>query len=173
MRRLVFIAIGALTVLALGQIFFSLFTIAGTILNGAGRTLAATVLCGATLALAGVLDYLAVPRAGLDVPRVLLWTASAQSVAFVVGFALMGVTLKRLFGAFMPAATAVRVAVAAAVAWGLGRFLPVARGGKLVVTAIGAAECLLVLVVFFVALFVLKEFTADDRAKVRKVLRRK
>lgn len=164
---------GALTVLALGQVFFSLFTIGGTILNGAGRTLAATVLCGLTLALAGVLDYLAVPRGGLDVPRVLLWTASAQSVAFVVGFALMGGGLQRMFGAFMPAGSAVRVIVATAVAWGAGRLLPVARGGKLLVTAIAAAECLLVLVVFFVALLVLKEFTADDRAKLRKVLRRR
>jgi stage V sporulation protein B len=164
---------GALTVLALGQIFFSLFTIGGTILNGAGRTLAATVLCAITLALAGVIDYLAIPRAGLDTARVLLWAASAQSLAFVVGFALVGVTLRRLFGAFLPGATALRVAVAAAVAWGVGRFLPVAKGGKLVVTAIAGVECLVVLALFLVVLAVLKEFTAEDRAKVRKVLRRR
>jgi stage V sporulation protein B len=162
----------ALTVLALGQVFFSLFTIGGTILNGAGRTLVATILCGATLATAVVLDYLAIPRAGVDTQRVLLWVASSQSVAFVVGFALVGVALRRIFGAFLPPATALRVIVAAAVAWGAGRFLPGPRGGKLVVTAIAGAECLVVLVLFFVVLVLLREFTADDRAKVRKVLRR-
>jgi stage V sporulation protein B len=163
----------ALMVLALGQVFFSLFTIGGTILNGAGRTLPATVLCGATLALAVVLDYLAIPRAGLDTGRVLLWAASAQSVAFIAGFALMGVTLRRCFGAFLPMATAARVLVAAAVAWGAGRLLPVPRGGKLVVTAVAGVECLVVMVVFFVGLLVLRELTAEDRAKLRKVLRRR
>jgi O-antigen/teichoic acid export membrane protein len=163
----------ALTVLALGQVFFSLFTIGGTILNGAGKTLTATILCGTTLTLACVLDSLAIPRAGLETGRVLLWAASAQSLAFVAGFVLVGVTLRRTFGAFLPALTALRVLAAAAVAWGAGRFLPSPRGGKLVVTAIAGAECLLVLAIFLFVLVVLREFTAEDRAKVRKVLRRR
>jgi stage V sporulation protein B len=163
----------ALTVLALGQVFFSLFTIGGTILNGAGRTLAATILCGVTLALAGVLDYLAIPRAGLDTSRALLWAASAQSVALVVGFVLMGAHLRRTFRAFLPLPTVLRVIPAAAAAWAVGWFLPDPRGGKLAVTAVATGECLVVLVVFFAVLLLLRELSPEDRAKARKVLRRR
>jgi O-antigen/teichoic acid export membrane protein len=162
----------ALTVLAFGQVFFSLFTIAGTILNGAGRTLGTNVVSFVTLALAAVLDYVTIPRAGLETSRVLLWTGAAQSVALVVGFLLMGGYLKRALGALLPPTTALRVLAASAVAWVVGRVLPDLHHGKLAASALTAAECVVVLLVFLGVLAVLREFTAEDFAKLRKVLRR-
>ncbi|HEY3356130.1 MAG TPA: oligosaccharide flippase family protein [Polyangia bacterium] len=166
-------AAAALTVLALGQVFFSLFTIAGTILNGAGRTLGTNVVSFLTLAGAAVIDYIAIPRAGLDTGRVLLWTGAAQSVALVIGFVLMGGYLRRALGALLPPATAARVLIAGAAAWGVGRLLPDLHRGKLVAAAVTAGECVVVLAVFLGLLAALREFTADDRAKLRKVLRRR
>ncbi|HMG55250.1 MAG TPA: oligosaccharide flippase family protein, partial [Kofleriaceae bacterium] len=53
----------ALTALALGNVAFSLFAIAGTILNGAGKTLPAVATAAGTLGLAAVGNYIAIPIA--------------------------------------------------------------------------------------------------------------
>ena len=53
----------ALFVLALGNVAFSVFAIAGTILNGAGMTRPAIVTAAITLALAAAANYIAIPMA--------------------------------------------------------------------------------------------------------------
>src|SRR5262249_54435903 len=53
----------ALILLALGNVAFSVFAIAGTILNGAGMTRPAIITAALTLALAAVGNYIAIPLA--------------------------------------------------------------------------------------------------------------
>ena len=51
----------ALALLALGNVAFSMFAIAGTILNGAGKSRAAIISAAITLALAIVGNFIAIP----------------------------------------------------------------------------------------------------------------
>jgi len=165
----------ALAVLAIGQVFFSLFTIGGTILNGAGKTVAATLIAAATLGLAALASLVMVPRASLELePRyALVAAAGAQSVAVLVGFMLMGIWIHRSFRAFIPLASAARVTVGTIAAWFVGRALPAPTGSKLVVTAWAIAECLLVMGVFLAVLMLLRELGREDGAKIMKVFRRR
>lgn len=111
----------ALTALALGNVAFSIFAIAGTILNGAGRTLPAVITAAATLALAAVGNYIAIPIAA-ERGSALLAAALVTSGAMGVGALVSGWVLRRELGAFLPVASVVRVAIATAAAIAVGRW---------------------------------------------------
>ena len=113
----------ALAALALGNVAFSLFAIAGTILNGAGHTRDAIIAAAVTLAVAVVGNLIAIPlcEPGADL---LLVAASVTGLAMVIGAAVAGGFLHRRLGAFLPLATVARVAVAVAVAIAVGRVVP-------------------------------------------------
>jgi len=88
----------ALAVLALGNVAFSVFAIAGTILNGAALTRQAIIVAAVTLALAVVANALVIPRLEPG-PDVLLGCALATSGAMLVGGGLGGWMLVRHLGA--------------------------------------------------------------------------
>jgi polysaccharide transporter, PST family len=111
----------ALTALALGNVAFSIFAIAGTILNDAGRTLPAVITAAATLALAAVGNYIAIPIAA-ERGSALLAAALVTSGAMGVGALVSGWVLRRELGAFLPLASVVRVAIATAAAIAVGRW---------------------------------------------------
>ncbi|MEZ4400402.1 MAG: polysaccharide biosynthesis C-terminal domain-containing protein [Kofleriaceae bacterium] len=113
----------ALAVLALGNVAFSVFVIAGTILNGAGYTKDAIIGAAATLVLAAVGNAVAIPLAAPG-REVLLVAASTTGTAMVLGAALTGWLLYRRLGAFLPILTLVRVVVAIAAAIAVGRVIP-------------------------------------------------
>jgi stage V sporulation protein B len=157
---------GALTVLALGNVAFALFSIAGTILNGAGRTREAILVAAVTLALLVAGLWIGIPRA--EPGRAMLLTcAAATSGAMLLGAAISGALLKVHFGAFLPVATLVRVLVATAVALGVGRLVG-PRG--LVLTAAGAAAAA---VAFVAVLVATRELGKSDLAAFGRVVRRK
>ncbi len=112
----------ALVFLALGNVAFALFTIAGAVLNGAGRTRDAIAVAVSTLAILGAGLRLAVPH-GAPGSEVLAICAGATSLAMLLGAVVSGVYLWRRFGAFLPAATVVRVILAIAAAIGSGHYL--------------------------------------------------
>jgi polysaccharide transporter, PST family len=115
---------GALAALVAGYVCFSLFNIAGTIINGSGRTQPTFIIGMVTLGVAVAANWLAI-RWQLDHGGdVLLGAALATTCAMALGTIISGLYLMRHFGAFLPALTVVRVALSAAAALGVARFWP-------------------------------------------------
>lgn len=156
----------ALPVLVAGIVALALLSVSGSIINASGRPRVSVALVATTVVVgAGLLSAL-VPGAepgGSMLMRAALGTAGGM----VAGFAVALVYLRRRFGAGLPAASVVRIAIAAALGIAVGRMFPGA--GKLVaLVAIAAAG-----LVFLVALVLLREFGPTDREKLRKILRRR
>jgi O-antigen/teichoic acid export membrane protein len=152
----------ALRALALGNVAFSIFAIAGTILNGAGRTLPAVVTAAVTLVLATAGNAIAIPIAA-ERGEVLRVAALVTTGAMAIGAIISGVVLRRELGAFMPLASIARIAIATGVALALGRALPgVLPAGKLM-TLVGAA---VVAATFLIVLIVTRELGKRDLAAI-------
>jgi O-antigen/teichoic acid export membrane protein len=158
----------ALVALALGHVAFAVLAIAGTILNGAGRTKDAIGVAMATLALAVVGLWGVIPRMDPTADRQVLFAcALAISAAMGLGALLSAVVLWRRFAAAVPVLSVLRVAVAMAVAAGLGRVVP-ATG-----VVLALAEAALCGLAFLFVLVLSGELGATDRAVVLRVLRRR
>ena len=154
----------ALTALALGNVAFSIFAIAGTILNGAGRTLPAVVTAALTLGVAAVGNYIAIPIAAEH--GSVLWVAAlVTSGAMLIGAIASGWVLHRQLGAFLPLASVVRVAIATAVALAVGRALPL--HGKLMTLV----EAVVVGATFLVVLVITRELGRGDLEAIKAVRR--
>lgn len=156
----------ALVALALGNVAFSVFAIAGTILNGAGLTRHAIAVAALTLVAAVVANLIVIP---MFTPgrSLLLACGAATAGAMVLGAAAAGLVLHRKLGAFLPLATLIRVAIAGAVAIGVGRVIPFT-------TPLGTlAEAMVVAAVFLVTLVVTRELGRADLAAVTSVVRRR
>jgi stage V sporulation protein B len=152
----------ALVALALGNVAFALFAIAGTILNGAGQTRPAIALAPGTLALAAVGNYIAIPLAA-DGGHVLEVAATVTGSAMLVGAIASGFVLRRKFGGFLPVLSVVRVAIATAAALALGRVLPL--HGKLMTLV----EAVAVGATFLVILVATRELGARDLQAIKAV----
>ncbi|HEX8952931.1 MAG TPA: oligosaccharide flippase family protein [Polyangia bacterium] len=111
----------ALSALVLGYVAFSLFNIAGTIINGSGRTLPTTIIGVVTLAATVAAEWIGI-RVALETGADPLFVAAVTTAAtMTLGVLLSAGYLWRTFGAApLPAATLVRVAAAYAAALGAG-----------------------------------------------------
>jgi O-antigen/teichoic acid export membrane protein len=159
----------ALTALAFGNVAFSIFAIAGTILNGAGKTLPAVITAGVTLAVATVGNAIAIPIAA-ERGDVLPVAATVTSAAMVIGALASGWVLRRRFGAFLPLASLARIAIATACAFAAGRALPgVLPGGKLVTLV----QLALVAAAFLIVLVITRELGARDLEAIKAVRRKR
>lgn len=156
----------ALAILALGHVAFVVFTIAGTVLNSAGRTRDAIAISSVTLALVSGALWFTIPRFAPGW-QMLQACAAATTAAMVLGAILSGLALIRRFGTFLPLATLVRVGLAVGATIAVGR-LSVTR--QLVPTAGLALVCGAVYVVVLVAT---RELAGADLALVGRVLGRK
>jgi O-antigen/teichoic acid export membrane protein len=156
----------ALAVLALGNVAFAIFTIAGTILNGSGRWIEALIVGLITLGAAAAALVIGIPARAPGQPM-LLACALATSGAMLLGaVASLGLLWWR-FRAALPALTLLRVALATGAAMGLGRVLPT-HGA---ITTAGMA--LVHGVVFLGVLVVTRELGKADVAAVARVTGRK
>jgi stage V sporulation protein B len=156
----------ALIPLAIGNVAFSVFAINGTILNGAGQTRPAIMVAAATVVLAIVGNWIAIPLAA---PRgmVLEVAASVTGGAMVFAAVASGLLLKRSFGAFLPLLSIARIAIATAAAMGVGRVLPL--HGKLMTLV----EAVVVGVTFLVVLVVTRELGKRDLDAIRAVRKKR
>lgn len=156
----------ALTALALGNVAFSIFAIAGTILNGAGKTWPAVITAAVTLGAAAIGNYIAIPIAAEhgDVLRV---AALVTSGAMLLGAIISGWALRRELGAFLPAASVVRIAVATVVALAVGRVLPL--HGKLLTLV----EAGVVGATFLAVLVITRELGRGDLEAIKAVRRKR
>jgi stage V sporulation protein B len=152
----------ALTALALGNVAFSVFAIAGTVLNGAGLTREAIISAAVTLVVAVVGNLIVIPRfePGQDV---LVAAATTTGVSMLIGACVAGFFLHRRLGAFLPVATLVRVAIAVAVAMAIGRVIPWTRPLPTLV------EAAIVGLAFLATLVVTRELGKADLASIRSV----
>jgi O-antigen/teichoic acid export membrane protein len=111
----------ALWALVLGYVAFSLFNIAGTIINGSGRTLPTTVIGVVTLAATIAAEWIGI-RMALETGHDPLFVAAVATAAtMTLGVLLSAGYLWRTFGAApLPLMTLVRVAIAYGVAVAVG-----------------------------------------------------
>lgn len=114
----------ALGVLVFGQVAFALFVIGATILTGAGRPGLAALIALVSLGVVVVATRLAIGAAGVEGADVLMATAIGTSTGTGLALFLVGVTVWRSFGAFVPLVSAIRALVAGAVAFGVARVVP-------------------------------------------------
>jgi stage V sporulation protein B len=123
----------ALAVLLFAYLCFSLFSIAGTIINASGRTRPTTVLGSLTLALCIALCWAGTAHALSSGGDPLLYAALGTAMAMAVGLCATGVYLHRAFGGFIRLSSIARTGVASAVTVAVGRLWPTTGflGGKL------------------------------------------
>lgn len=152
----------ALMALALGNVAFSLFAIAGTILNGAGFTRDAIIGAAVTLTLAAVGNFIAIPRCDPG-QEVLVVAACTTGVAMMIGAGVCGWFLHKRLGAFVPVASLVRVVLAVAAAVAVGRVIPFKTP---LMTLVEAA---VVGVVFLVVLIATRELGKADLRSIAAV----
>jgi len=148
-----------LRVMVLGQGAFAMLGIAMTVLTSVGREgLAALVTAGAVVAV-GASCWLAVPSAPFGHDQ-LLRTAQAAAGALAVSLVVGAALVRTVTGAFVPAKTALRVALTVAAFVAIGLFTP--RFGRLVTPLVAA-----VLGGFYLAVLVaLRELGKSDLAMI-------
>jgi O-antigen/teichoic acid export membrane protein len=152
--------------LAFGNVAFSVFAIAGTILNGAGRSRDAIAIAALALVLAAAGNFIAIPLV-VDSGRQLETAATVTGTAMLIGALAGGVMLHRRLGAFLPIVSVVRIAIATGVALAVGRFLPL--HGKLMTLV----EAAIVGVTFLVVLVATRELGKRDLLDAIKAMRGK
>jgi O-antigen/teichoic acid export membrane protein len=156
----------ALTLLALGNVAFSVFAIAGTILNGAGMSRVAISVAASTLVLAAVGNFIAIPRV-VESGRVLEAAAAVTGTSMLVGAIAGGLMLRKRLGAFLPLLSAVRIAIATAAALAVGQLIPL--HGKLMTLVEGC----IVALSFVVTLVVTGELGKRDLEAIKAVRKKR
>lgn len=151
--------------LAPAYFFFSMFNVINTLLISANRAGYGVVIGLTTLCLAAVL-YTTVMVDAASAEALLTRAAVCTLVAFAFGTFLGLIALWRAYGAPVPLMSVLRVGLVGAGLVFAGRALPAM--GKLgsigLAVAIGLA--------YLVALFLVREFDAEDRARFAKIIRR-
>lgn len=155
----------ALPILVAGECTLALLGVACAILNAAGRTRATLSFMAITVVVGAGAAAILIPSAEPG-PAMLVAAASATSLGMAAGFLSSLIYLRTRLGGGLPLATVARVAASAGAAVVVARFLP-AHGKIMGLAAIAAVG-----IVYVVVLVALGEFGADDKAKVRRILRR-
>jgi len=152
----------ALSALALGNVAFSVFAIAGTLLNGAGFTRHAILTAFVTLVAAVVGNFIAIPMVAPGKTQLLV-TASVTSGAMLIGAITSGWIVHKKLGAFIPITSIVRVVIALGVALAAGRVIPFRS------PLMSLVEAAVIGIVFLAALIATRELGKADLAAIRRV----
>ncbi len=154
-----------LSLLLLAIVGFSMFYVGNIMLTGAGRPMLAASLGCVTVAVYVVLLVAAQQLSG-PWRGALEATALSTLGAMTFGLLLVGLVLRHLFRAFVPLGTVLRLILLAAPLWWIARELPV-QGIAGVLLKGGLASGGLAL-----GLLLTGELSAEDRARLRRVLKR-
>lgn len=153
----------ALSVLSLGMAAFSLFVVAATTVSGAGQPgLSAMVAMLAVLCVIAC-NTAFVHHVGLG-DRTLLAAACGTSVGTVLALCAMGTIVYLRFGTFVPLACALRVGVAAIVAFTVAHHLPHGERLSALVALVAGG------VAYLASLGMLGEIGRPELAQLRRVL---
>jgi len=155
----------ALSILVFGVAAFSLFAVAATAISGAGKPTAAAIIAGVSLLVVVIANRVLVMRAGLG-EQMLEAAATGTAIGMVVALVLSASVIYKSFGVFIPVATWIRAALAAAAGYAAASALPHdSPVMALVALAVGFTSSVLVLIVT-------RELTHDDWHALRRVVRR-
>lgn len=155
----------ALAWLAPAYFFFSLFNLVNTLLMAAGKASWALGIGIITAAVAAGCYQLFLGDAQ-GTAEILARTGQATLIAFSVGLVLGLGALWKEWGAPIPLGTTVRVVTIGVALVVAGRFIPPA--GKIVTLGIACAVGL----AFLAALVITREFGAEDKARLKRMLKR-
>ena len=156
----------ALAWLAPAYFIFALFNIVNTLLMGAGRALEALIIGAITCALAAGVYYGLLSSAE-HTNEILARAGQGTLIAFTVGLLLGLAVLAKRYGSPIPVGTTVRVFAIGGALVLMGRFLP--PTGKVVALGLAVA----IGIAFLAGLILTREFGEEDKARLRRVLRRK
>jgi len=152
----------ALVPLSLGTVAYCVLAINGTILNSAGLTKQSIGVAAVSLGVAFAGNWIAIPLAA-ERGMVLPIAASVTGGAMLIGAIASGAMLFKKFGAFLPLLSIVRIGIATAAAFAVGRVLPL--HGKLMTLA----EAVVVGVTYLVVLVATRELGKSDLQAIRAV----
>jgi stage V sporulation protein B len=155
----------ALRILALGQGAFAMLGIGCTVLSSLGRERVSATLTALAAAGAAGVCAIVVPMRGFGESQ-LQATAISMAVVLALALSACAVIVSRVAGAFVPLATAGRVAVALAIAVAVGTRVPAVS--RLVAPAVGIALAS----IYAVVLVVTGEIRAADLRWIRGALSR-
>lgn len=155
-----------LRILALGQGAFAMLGLGATVLISLGAEREAAGITFVALVFVGAGCFGIVPSRAFGEPQ-LIATASATSVALVLGLVLAAVRVKHRAGTFVPILTAGRVIVALGVAVFAGMHLP--HVGKLLVPF----EAGVIAAVYLALLLLTQEIGKKDAELVLSLVRRR
>ncbi len=156
----------SLAILAPGYVAFSLFIVATTILNAAGRHGLSLIVTFAMLASEVLACWVLMPRAETS-SGLLVAAAAGAAIGMGVGWLAASVTLRATFGAAEPWSTLLRVSLAAGAAWAFAQLLPTST------RLATLAECVAVVLVYLIGLVVLGELGRVDLDRVNAIFRRR
>jgi stage V sporulation protein B len=156
----------ALPILLFGYVCFSLFTIAGTIVNGAGRTRPPLYIGLGTLAFAAFACWMSLSFALGSGRDPLFYVASATALSMALGLGLFGLYLHREFGAFIHPLSLARVVLSAAAALVMGSLWP--RSGVLGGKIGTLLSCAVLALVFLGVAMVLGELRPREILRDRR-----
>jgi stage V sporulation protein B len=155
----------ALSILVFGVAAFALFAVAATAISGAGKPTAAAIIAGVSLLVVVIANRVLVMRAGLG-EQMLEAAATGTAIGMVVALVLSAWVIYKSFGVFIPVATWIRAALAAAAGYAAASALPHdSPVMALVALAVGFTSSVVVLIVT-------RELTHDDWHALRRVVRR-
>lgn len=158
---------GALGVLVFGQVAFAMFVIGATILSGAGRPLVAALIALGSLIVVVVATRVAITTTGLAGSDTLVATAVGTSIGTVLALVVVGLTVWRSFGAFLPIASALRAALAGGAGFAAAKLVP--HG-----SAIGALTALVAgVAAYAIALVLTREIGRTELDALRAIVRRR
>jgi len=155
----------ALSILVFGVAAFALFAVAATAISGAGKPSVAAMIAGASLLAVVIANRVLVMRAGLG-EQTLEAAATGTAIGMVIALVLSAWVIYQQFGVFIPVATWIRAALAAAAGYATAAAVP--HGSPvmaLVALALGFASAVVTLVIT-------RELTKDDWHALRRVVRR-
>jgi stage V sporulation protein B len=155
----------ALSILVFGIAAFALFAVAATAISGAGKPSVAAMIAGVSLLAVVIANRVLVMRAGLG-EQTLEAAATGTAIGMVVALVLSAWVIYQQFGVFIPVATWIRVALAAAAGYATAAAVP--HGSPfmaLVALALGFASSV-------VTLAITRELTKDDWHALWRVVRR-
>lgn len=150
-------------VLCVGYLFFAMVVVNASILTGSGRPMLSVFLFAGMLAVSVTLNLVLIPRYGG------MGAAFAAGGTMLAGSVAAGVTVRRLFGTFMPPLSIVRAAVAGGVVVLYAQYLePQWSGLLMLIVRLG------VKVVLYVGILaLLREITGAELREIMALRKRR
>ncbi|HKY04200.1 MAG TPA: oligosaccharide flippase family protein, partial [Blastocatellia bacterium] len=149
----------ALGIVAYGMLFFGLLYVITTIISASGRPAVSLMIGGLTLAASAVLNALLIPRFSLA------GAATGTTVAMLVGVIAGSVYLIRMFRAFLPIVSFIRIAASGTVV-GLLSILIVTDSKVMTLAQLAALS-----LVYFAMLLLTRELGGEDLTALKKVIK--